>query len=126
MVAQEVEQRRGLRVVHDDEVVAIVHQQRVVQDPLEVGPLHVRRPLDVGPLQRVVDLLGDLEELVAAVQDLPLGVDADAAEQRHVGGEQLGDAAAVGGGADVQDPCPRERRRGLADLRDGLPPTTSA
>ena len=36
------------------------------------------RPLDVGALQRVVHGLGDGEELVAAVDHLPVGVDADA------------------------------------------------
>ena len=68
-----------------------------------------RRPLDVGTLQRVVDRLGDREELVAAVDHLPVGVDPDAAQQRDVGGEQLGDTTAVGGGVDVQDPGTLQR-----------------
>ena len=49
------------------------------------------------------------EELVAAVHHLPVGVDADAAQQRHVGREQLGDAAAVGGGVEVEDPRALQR-----------------
>ena len=72
----------------------------------------------VGALERVVDLLGDREELVAAVHDLPLGVDADAAQQRHVGGEQLGDAAAVRGGVDVEDPGAPQRLGERADALD--------
>src|SRR5450756_2175304 len=108
------EQSRRLRIVDYDDVVAVLQQQRVVEDPLEVRALHLRRPLDVSTLECVVDLLGYGEELVAAVQDLPFGVDADAAEQRHVGGQQLRDTAAVGGGAHVQDPRALERRRGLS------------
>ena len=75
-------------------------------------PLHVR-----AALQRVVDRLGHREELVAAVDDLPLGLDPEAAQERDVGGEQLGDAAAVRGGVDVEDPGTPE---GLGERTDAL------
>jgi hypothetical protein len=39
-----------------------------------------------------------------------------------VGGEQLGDAAAVGGGADVQHPGALERRGGGPDVGDDVRP----
>ncbi len=45
---------------------------------------------------------------------------ADAAQQRHVGREELGDATAVGGGAEMEDPGTTQRLGGLADLSDGL------
>ena len=64
--------------------------------------------------------LGDGEELVAAVDHLPVGVDADAAQQRDVGGEQLGDAAAVGGGVDVEDPGALQRLGQRPDAVDRL------
>ena len=51
---------------------------------------------------------------------LPLGLDAEAAQQRHVGGEQLGDTAAVRGGVDVQDPGALERLGEGADALDDL------
>ena len=96
--------RRGLGIVDDHEVVVAFEQQRVVEDLLEVGALHRRGPLDVGALQAVVHGLGDGEELVAAVHHLPVGVDADAAEQGDVGRQQLGDAAAVRGRVEVEHP----------------------
>ena len=103
-VAQEAQDRRRLGVVHHDEVVLAVEEQRVVEDLLEVDLLHLLRPVEIRALQRVVDALGDAEEEVAALHDLPVGVEADAAEQRDVGGEQLGHPAAVGRGVEVQDP----------------------
>ena len=119
-LAEEAEHRRRLRVVHHDVVVVALEEQRVVEHLLEVRALHARRPLDVGALEPVVHGLGDGEELVAAVHHLPVGVDADAAQQRHVGGEQLGDAAAVRGGVDVQHARALQRLRQLADLVDDL------
>ena len=118
LVARVVAHRRGLRVVHHDVVPLAFELQRVVEHALEVDALHLRRPLDVGALQRVVHGLGDREELVAAVDHLPLGVDADIAEQRDVGGEQLGDAAAVRGRVDVQHPgAARAARRARGSVR---------
>ena len=114
--------RCGLRVVDDHEVVVAFEQQRVVEDLLEVDALHRRRPLDVGALQAVVDGLRDGEELVAAVHHLPVGIDADAAEQGDVGGEQLGDAAAVRGGVEVEHPRPRRGCGELADPFDDIAP----
>ena len=55
------------------------------------------------------------EELVAAVDHLPLGLDAEVAEQRDVRREQLGDAAAVRGRVHVQHPRAAQRRGQLAD-----------
>ena len=69
-----------------------------------------------------MDLLRHGEELVAAVHHLPLGVDADAAEQRHMGGEQLGDAAAVRGCVDVEDPLAGEWPAELADAFERFGP----
>ena len=115
--------RCGLRVVDDHEVVVAVEQQRVVEDLLEVDALHRRRPLDVGALQAVVHGLRDREELVAAVHHLPVGVDADAAQQRDVGGQQLGDAAAVRGGVEVEDPRALQRlRRARGSVRSTSTP----
>ena len=110
----------------DHHVVPLAFElQRVVEDPLEVDVLHRGGPLDVGALQRVVDLLRDGEELVAAVDDLPLGLDAEVAEQRNVGGEELGDAAAVGGRVHVEHPLARERR-GEARIRSSVPGSTTS
>ena len=98
----------------DDVVPAVLEQQRVVEDTLEVRAPHRRGPLDLGTLEPVVGFLGDGEELVAALEHLPLGLHADAAQQRDVGREQLGDAAAVRGGVEVEHPGALQ---GLRELR---------
>ena len=59
VAARVVEHRRGLRVVDHDVVPLAFELQRVVEHPLEVDALHLRGPLDVGALQRVVHGLGD-------------------------------------------------------------------
>ncbi len=47
--------------------------------------------------------LGDVEELIGAADDLPVGPEADVVHERDQRGEDLGDAAAERGGVDVQD-----------------------
>ena len=118
-VARVVEHRGGLRVVHHDVVPLAFELQRVVEHPLEVDAFHLAVPLDVGALQRVVDVLGDGEELVAAVDDLPLGLDPEVAQQGNVGREQLGDAAAVRGRVHVEHPGAAQRRGQLPDPLEG-------
>ena len=71
-------------------------------------------------LEPVVGLLGDGEELVASLEHLPLGFHADAAQQRHVGGEELGDAAAVRGGVEVEDPGALQRLGQRVDAVDDV------
>ena len=115
-----VEQGRGLRVVHDDVVPLALEEQGVLEHLLEVHLLHLRIPRHVRALQRVVHRLGDREELVAAVDDLPLRLDAEAAQERDVGREELGHATAVRGGVDVEHPRPPERLGQGPDALDRL------
>ena len=79
-----------------DEVPVAFEQQRVVEHPFEVDALHMPRPLDLGTLQRVVHGLRDRKEVVAAVDHLPVGVDPDRLQERHVRGEQLGKTTGAG------------------------------
>ena len=72
------------------------------------------------PLQRVVEELGRVEELLLAEDHVPVGVEPDVAHQRHDRVEDLRDAAAEGGGADVQDALALQRLGQLADLGDQL------
>ena len=67
-------------------------------------------------LERVVDRLGDVEKLVAAVDHAPLGLDADVVQQRDQGVLDLGDAAAEGGGREMDDPLALERLGQSANL----------
>src|SRR6266511_3875744 len=110
-IADEVEERSGLWVVDDDEVVLALEEERVVEKTLEVLTLHLRRPVDVGALQCVVDLLRGGEELVAAVQHLPFRFETDATEQGHVRREELRDTTSVSGRVDVEHACSAHRRR---------------
>ena len=84
-------------------------------DLVEQLPLLVAQRL-VGSLQRVVEELGRVEELFLAEDHLPVGVEAGVAHQRHDRVEDLRDAAAERGRADVQDAVALERLRERADL----------
>ena len=66
--------------------------------------------------------LGRVEELFAAVDHLPLAVQADVAHQRHERVEDLRDAAAEGGGGDVHHALALQRLGQLADFGDQLAP----
>ena len=72
-------------------------------------------PLGIA-LKRVVDGLGDVEELVAAVDHPPLGLDADVVQQRDQRVLDLGHAAAERGCREVQHAPPLQRLGQLADL----------
>ena len=88
-------------------------------DLVEQLPLLVAERL-LGALQRVVEELGRVEELLLAEDHVPVGVEADVAHQRHDRVEDLRDAAAEGGRADVEDALALERLRQLADPLDQL------
>ena len=66
--------------------------------------------------------LGDVEELLAPEDHLPVRVEADVAHQRHHRVEDLRDAAAERGRADVEHPLAGQRLRELADLLDQAAP----
>ena len=107
---------RRLGVVDHHEVVVVreaadVHQVVAIEDRLvRVG----QRPRVA--LQRVVHLLRDVEELVAAVHDLPVGLQAGVVHQRHEAVEDLRDPAAEAGGVDVEHPLALERPRERPDV----------
>ena len=97
-----------LRVVDDHEVVVVreaAHVHEVV--PLEHRLVGVAQRARV-PLERVVHLLGDVEELVAAEHDLPVGLQAGVVHQGDEAVEDLRDAPAEAGGVDVQHPLALE------------------
>ena len=58
-----------------------------------------------------MDRLRDVEELVLAVDDPPLGVEAGVAHERHERVEDLGDAAAERGGGEMEDALARRAAR---------------
>ena len=110
--------RQRLGVVDDDHVPLVgvgqgVGVQLVVD--LEDRLLVIGDALLVA-LQRVVDRLGDVVELVAALDHAPLGVEPGVDHERDQRVLDLGHAAAERGGGEVQDALALERLRQPADL----------
>ena len=101
------------------------------QPPDELAGVHLVVVAPGGPLllaevlgralQRVVHQLGRVEELLAAVDDLPLDVEPDVLHQRDERVEDLADAAAERGGRDVDDLAALQGRGELPDLVDQVP-----
>ena len=117
-VSRSPEQPDRLRVV-DDHDVPIALQTLGVQlvVAIEERPLLVgQRPLIA--LQRVVQQLGRIEELLLAEHHAPVGVEADISHQRHERVEDLRDAAPEGRRADVEHAATPERLGQLADPLD--------
>ncbi|MCA1726609.1 MAG: hypothetical protein LC722_02835 [Actinobacteria bacterium] len=105
----------------DEHDVPVVHEPGGVRaDPLHVGVLHVAGPWHLGALEPVVDGLGHREEFVVALDELPLGLDADVAEQADVGEQQLGHAAAEGGAVEMDQAEALERAGDLHEPLDRL------
>src|SRR5205085_3385660 len=87
-----------------DAVVALVGDPLVLRDHL------------VRPLERVVHQLRDVVELLAPDHDLPVGLEAHVAHQRDERVEDLGDAAAEGGGGQMEHLEALKRLRQLANF----------
>ena len=116
-VGKRVDHRDRLRVVDDHEVVVVLRELRRVlrveagEDRLLLRGQRARRAL-----QAVVDRLRDVEELVLAVDDPPLDVEARVRHQRHERVVDLGDAAAERGRRDVHDALALQRLGEPLDL----------
>ena len=112
----EVADGQRLRVVDDDEVVGTRELGRVGAADVLVEGTRRRREVDRVPLQAVVEALGDVVELGGRREDLPVRLQPDVADQRHQRVQDLGHAAAEGGGVDVQDLTALELLGELVDL----------
>ena len=111
-----VDQLRRLRVVDDDVVVLVLELLRVERVVAVERLLLLRRQTERVTLERVVDRLRDREELVLAVDDPPLDVEADVLHQRDEGVVDLGHAAAERRRRDMDDSLPLERLGETADV----------
>src|SRR5215207_9953635 len=96
---------QGLRVVYHNEVVLFLEQLRVAGRVSEVGLLFCGRQFAWGSLQAIVDRLCYQEEGLIPCDQLPVGQEAQVAQEGYLGAEDLGDSAAVGGCVDVENPC---------------------
>ncbi len=117
-VREVVAHRRRLRVVDDDEVVLALEPRGV---ELVVAPvdllLLLAQALRVA-LERVVDRLRHIEELVRAVDDPPLRLEPGVGHERDERVVDLGHAAAEGGRGEVQHALARQR---LGEARGSAP-----
>ena len=113
--------RCGLGIVDDYHVPSARDLRRVeLVVALEDLPLLVREGVRVA-LQRVVEALRGVVELLAAQHHLPFGLDTDVVHERDQRVEDLGDAAAEGGRREVEHAQALKVLRELADLRDQWP-----
>ena len=116
-LGERVDHRHGLWVVDDHVVVVGLRELRRVlgvvagEDRLLLVAQRAR-----SALQSVVDRLRDVEELVLAVDDPPLDVEARVRHQRHERVVDLRDATAERGGRHVHDAFALERLGQPLDL----------
>ena len=111
-----ISHRGGLWVVDDDEVVLALQPGRV---ELVVAPVNLLLLLAQAlriALERVVNRLRHIEELVRAVDDPPLRLEPGVGHQRNERVVDLGDAAAERRCREVQHPLARQRLGQAADL----------
>ena len=100
-ILREMAQCDRLRIVSEDDV-GIRELRGVLPRDLLEELLFLFGQVELHPLECVMDLLGDVVEGGWGVEYRPVRVDARIAQQRHQVLEDLRDAAAVGGGIDVQ------------------------
>ena len=115
-VRKVVDHLRRLRVVDDDVVVVVLELLRVERVVAVKRLLLLRRqPLGVA-LERVVNRLRDREELVLALDDPPLHVQADVLHEWDQGVVDLGHATPEGRRREMDDPLSLQRFGQSADL----------
>ena len=118
LLGDEPVERGGLRVVDDRHVPAVGQLARVhLVVALPGLPLLLGEVVG-SALERVVHELRRVEELLAAVDHLPLDVEADVRHEGDERVEDLGDAAAERRGGHVDDALALQRGCELADLLD--------
>ena len=85
-----LDQRQWLRVVHDDKIVPDKIAQAVFVNYLLKDFLFDAGKIDLGPLQRIVHLLGDREEIRRALNDPPFGLQLEAVHEQRYRRKHLG------------------------------------
>jgi hypothetical protein len=91
----------GLRIMNDDEIVVKMVSDGVLTDHIFVDLPFLARHMEIPPLEPVVHLLGDAEEVGGALDDAPPGFDSDRVEQDGKRTEEFGYPTPVVGGVYV-------------------------
>ncbi len=95
--------RQGLRVVDDHQIMVKMHANGVLEHHLFINvPLHVGEK-ELVALQGVVHPLGDVEEVGPALNDAPSGGNAGCVHEQGERGQEFRHAAAIVGGVDIDD-----------------------
>ncbi|MBA7477495.1 hypothetical protein ES707_12906 [subsurface metagenome] len=95
----------GLRVVDHENIVVGVQLLGILLVVSEVRSLGLLIQQGVfGPLQGIMQGLGDGEEPQVAAYHLPVGVDPQATDHWNIGEKKLGNPATKGRGVDVAKP----------------------
>lgn len=103
-LSPEGQDARGPGIVNEDEIVDLLQEPRIGFRVLPVGGEGRIAQALFGPLQSVVDRLGDLEERFIAVNDLPIRDEAEIVQEGNDRPEELGNPSPVGRGVDMQHP----------------------
>ena len=117
---QQRRQGQRLRVVQHPDVRRHALRRDLTRDVFVVGDVAVQlapRKLALRALQQVVEPLGDLEEVVGAPDDHPVGRGAAVGHERRQALKHLCHSAAHRGGVDVDDAGVPERAAGLSRQR---------
>ncbi len=102
------ENRRGLRIVHEDEVVLLFKRLGIRLGVFEVRRLVFSRQLTVRSLQTVVDRLGDIEKPLVTADNRPVGHQTEIGHERHDRPQQLRYATAIRRGVHMEHPRPTQ------------------
>ena len=102
-LAEMIDQRQRLRIVHDDHVVVEMHARRVLEHDLFVDILLQVAEIDFTSLQGIVHPLCNAEEVRSPLNDAPARPDAGAVHQQCQRRENFGNPAAIVSGVHVDD-----------------------
>ena len=106
----------GLRVVDDNHILVKRHPRPVLLIGQEEDLLRLLGEVILGAMQGVMECLSDLEEIVAAGDDVPARIHFQFAHERDQPVEDLGDTPADRGGVHHLYGLAAERTRQIAEL----------
>jgi len=104
------DERGRLRIVDDEDVLYELHALAVLLVVHEEDVEDLLGGVIVAAMERVVEALGDLEEIVSAGDDFPLSLNFDFLHERDESIEDLGDAAATAVEFTIFTVLPRSKR----------------
>jgi hypothetical protein len=99
-----VAQCKWLRIVDNNDIELLIQAASVLLRRRQIHIAFRGGEPAACSLEAVVDLLGDREERLIAVYDLPVGREAEITQERNLRLKDFGYAATVAGGIQVEHP----------------------